>query len=154
MARDHGWAVVRREWNWTIGGPLKREIVSRDLREIASGAWIPYECRMVIYGHPSTRPGRPVGILDVKVLEAEADVPDEWFEPQFPEGTVILDRATGDRYPFGQDLETLDAAAIEAGHFGPGFRRVSWWRRPWSWAVGIVVLLIGTAAISRRYLAR
>lgn len=154
LARDHGWAIVRREWHWTIGGPLKRVIVNRDLRELAEDAWIPYECRMVIYGHPSTQPGRQVGILDVKVLEAEADVPEEWFEPQFPVGAVIHDMATGDRYPFGKEMETLEAAVIEAERFGPGFRRLPWWRRPWSWAVGIVVLLIGTAAISWRYLAR
>jgi hypothetical protein len=153
LARDRGWSIVRREWRWSLGGPLKRRVNNRDFHEIARGAWIPFEAVMEIYGHPGTRPGRRVGLLRATVLLAEADVPDDWFEPHFPKGAVVDDLETGDRYPFGMELQSLDEAVVRASSFGPMFRPVPWWRRPAWWGVGGAALLLIFAA-RRNWMAR
>lgn len=80
--------MVRREWRWTIGGPLNRRIHNRDMREIADGVWIPFQAEAEIYGHPGSRPGQRVGLLNASVVHAEADVPDDRFEPRFVNGTM------------------------------------------------------------------
>jgi len=141
LAKAQGWAIVRREWHWSVGGPLKRRIVNRDFREISPGAWIPFAAVMEIYGHPTTRPGLRVGVLRATVLSAEADVSDDWFEPHFPKGAKVLDVETGELYPFGMELESLDEAVVRASRFGPMFRPVPWWHRSFSWWMGGAALL-------------
>jgi hypothetical protein len=146
LARHRGWAIVRREWRWSASGPLKRRMVNRDFREISPGAWIPFAALMEIYGHPSTRPGQRVGSLKANVVHAEADVPDDWFEPHFPKGALIEDTATGGRYPFGMELQELDKAVVRASSYGPMFRPIPWWRRPIWWGLaGALALLVFAA---------
>jgi len=153
LAKDRGWAIVRREWHWSIGGPLKRRIASRDFHEIYSGAWIPFEAAMEIYGHPTTRPGQRVGVLKATVLNAEADVSDDWFEPHFPKGAIVEDVANGERLPFGMELQTLDEAVVRASKFGPMFRPLPWWRHPVSWGLGASALIF-VAAAGRYWMVR
>ena len=101
---------------------------------------------MEIYGHPTTRPGQRVGWLKATVLDADADVPDDWFEPHFPKGTIVDDRATGERYPFGVELNTLDKAVIRASGLGPMFRPVPLWQQPVSWVVGALAVFVAVVA--------
>jgi prepilin-type N-terminal cleavage/methylation domain-containing protein/prepilin-type processing-associated H-X9-DG protein len=147
LAKDRGWMIVRREWRWTIGGPLKRRIHNRDLREIADGAWIPFQAEVEIYGHPRSRPGQRVGVLNASVVHAESDVPDDWFEPHFVKGTMVDDRATGDRYPFGIELQSLDPAVVRASGYGPMFGSAPWWHRPVWWGVVGATLVLVLAAV-------
>jgi hypothetical protein len=152
LAKDHGWAIVRREWRWSVDGPLKRRIDNRDFREVAPGAWLPFKATMEIYGHPTTRPDRRVGVLRASVDHTEADIPDSWFEPDFPKGTPVTDVETGDRMPFGIELTSVDVAVSRSQRFGPAFHPQPWWTRPWAWGTGIAVLLGGTWG-TRRWLA-
>lgn len=149
LAKENGWSIVRRDWNWSQGGPPKRRVRNRDFRVITGGAWIPFDATMEIYGHPDTLPGQRVGTLHAAVLEAEGDVPDDWFEPHFPRGAIVDDVASGNRYPFGMELEELDSSVANASRFGPMFRPAPWWERKIWWAVGAAVLLLATAG--RRY---
>ncbi len=146
LAKDRGWAIARREWRWSAGGPIKRRFVNRDFRTITPGAWVPFEASMEIYGHPTTRPGQRVGVLKAAVQEVEADVPDDWFEPHFPIGTMVDDRATGSRYPFGKEIESLDGAVVRASRYGPMFHPEPWWQRPVSWGIVGAAMLCVTAA--------
>jgi len=152
LAEDRGWAIVRREWCWTVGGPIKRRIANADFREVAPGAWIPHRATMEIFGHPSTRPGRRVAVLDATVLEAEADVPDDRFEPHFPPGTEVDDVETGARSPFGQEIASLDPAVAAAARFGPAFHEVPWWHRGWARLLGSTLAIIAGSWFLRRWL--
>ena len=153
LAKRMGWAIVRREWCWSVGGPLKRRVIGGDFREVSPGVWIPYEATMEIYGHPATRPNQRVGLLRVAVLDAEADVPEDWFEPHFPKGTMVLESETGARYPFGMEMEALDQAVARASGFGPMFYPMPWWRRPVFWCRGGAILLLA-AGICRYWMVR
>jgi hypothetical protein len=145
LSKKHGWAIVRREWCWSPGSALKRQISGRNFQEVSPGVWIPLECDMAIYGHPNTRPGQRVGVLTAVVLEAGADVTGEWFEPHFPRGAVVDERATGNRYAYGMELEELDATVSRAGNFGPMFSSAQWWSRPVFWGLAMAVTLLAVA---------
>jgi len=155
LAKDRGWAIVRREWRWSLDGPLKRRIDNRDFREISPGIWIPYKGVMEIFGHPATRPNQRVGQLRATVMLAEADVAAAWFEPDFPKGTIIDDVESGERSAFGMEGQSLDSAFARAAHLGPAFRAEPWWLRLQTWVSGFLIL-VGVLAIrsGRRWMSR
>lgn len=150
LAEDRGWAIVRRDWCWRVGGPIKRRITNADFQEIAPGAWIPRRASMEIFGHPSTRPGRRVGVLEAVVIEAEADVPDDWFEPHFPEGTEVYDVETGARSQFGREIAALDRTVASAARYGPAFRKAAWWELTRVHLLGFALAILTTSWALRR----
>lgn len=139
LARDRGWAIAGREWCWSAGGPLKRRFVNRDFREVAPGAWIPDVASMEIHG----KAGAKVGTLRATVLKAVADVPDDRFLPDFPKGTRVDDRETGEVTIFGEPPPSPEEAARLG--IGPMFYPPPWWQRPktlWSGSFALAVLVI------------
>ena len=140
--------VVRREWRWTIGGPL-------------GAGFITATCTRSPWGPGSrSRRGRDLrasaiasrsegGFAQSVGCPCEADVPDDWFEPHFAKGTMVDDTATGDRFRFGIELESLDPTVIRASGYGPMFRPpVPWWQRPvWWGGLGRTTLLLVLAAV-------
>jgi hypothetical protein len=144
IAKDRGWAIVRREWYWSAGGPLKRRFVNRDFREVAPGVWIPYVASMEIHG----KAGAKVGTLKATVLDAVADVPDDWFKPDFPKGTRINDRETGEVTIFGEPPPSPEEAARLG--IGPMFYPPPWWQRPLTlWPGGVALALLVIAGVRR-----
>lgn len=97
LAKDKAFAVVRREWRWSPGGPLKRRIENERFQAIGGGAWLPFLCRMEVFSHPDTPSQRRVGILTATVEAASIEFPDSEFEPNFVKGTSIVDFTTGNR---------------------------------------------------------
>jgi hypothetical protein len=146
LARNKAWAIVRREWNWTIGGSLKRRVDNRDFREIAPGLWLPWSGSMEVFGHPATRPNQRVGTLRVSVIEAEAGLSDGRFELDVPKGTEILDVSTGDVTRFGLEGEELEKALIKASAFRPTFRSTRW-SNPYEYGFKVLCILMGIAAL-------
>ncbi len=151
LAPGKGWSVVRREWNWTVGGPLKRVIRNTEIKPVAGKVWMPSSCEMEIYGTPGTNPGRRVAVLRAVVREIEVDVPGTWFEPRFPKGTRVIDLGTGETYAYGMKKESLDGAIERIEQLKPMFRPMPWWRRGWVWGVvGVVVAgIVGTWWVRR-----
>lgn len=150
LAENRGWAVAQREWSWSQGGPLKRRIHNANFREIAPGAWLPTRCRMEIFGQPPARAGAVVGVLSAVATQLEANVPDDWFEPHFPDGAMIYDMASGTQYRFGREQQTLDQAIKRASGYRPMFQQVPWWRTSWAGMVLLAVATIATFWIWRR----
>jgi len=146
LAKRKGLAVVRREWRWTVDGPLKRCIRNANFRPIADGAWLPHVAEMEIYGHPTTVPGRRVGVLRAEVQEAEADVPDSLFEPHFPPNTLVRDMDRGTQSLVGADDPTLDGIVKRVADLPPMFRPVPWYERVQPYAIGIAAIAIAAAA--------
>jgi len=146
LATAKGWAIVRREWNWTMNGPLKRRITNRDFREVAPGTWLPFDAQMEIYGHPSSKPGRRVGVLRGKVVEAQVDIADNWFEPRFPKKTVIRTEEGGILL-VGMKKEDLKGTLARFAQFVPAAQAAPWWRMPWVWgcALAVSLCLLGLA---------
>ncbi len=130
LAKDKGHAIVRRDWQWTVGGPLKRRIQNTDFRPVAGGAWLPHLATMEIYGRPDTRPGRRVGLLRAEVVEIEPDVPDSLFEPHFPFYILVNDNTGGTRSFAGADDLPLDETTKRLKDLPQMFRPVAWWERP------------------------
>jgi hypothetical protein len=151
LARDKGWAIARREWRWTEGGPLKRRIINRDFRPLAGGAWLPHSATMEIYGMPRTRPNQRVGMLRAKVLEAEANVPDLLFDPYFPDGTSVHDLGTGEMYlKGGLPKPARDQMLARLATYRPEFRPRPWYRSSWLLGLGAVALVVTAVVLWRR----
>ena len=143
LARDKGWAIARREWRWSDGGPLKRRIANRDFRPLTGGAWLPYSATMEIFGTPETRPGKRVGRLRATVVEAEADVPDSLFEPNFPDGTSVNDLGRGNQYiQGGLSRPARNEVLGRLAEYRSEFRPAPWWQSRWLLGLGVVALLI------------
>jgi hypothetical protein len=162
LSRGRGWVIVRREWRWAEGAPLKRRITNRDFREIAEGVWLPYEGRMEVFGHPATRPGQRVGIMHLTVQEASADVRPSELEPDFPKGTLVTRVSSGEEYAFGLTAEQfervrrqarLDSILPELARRGPVFRPKPWWRSAWVAPCGTILAACAAllfVAVARR----
>ena len=164
LAERKGLVVVRREWRWAEGGPLKRRIENQDFREAAPGVWLPWRGRMIVYGHPTTRPGRRVGELTAVVRAVETAIADDAFEPQFPRGTRVLDSETGKVSRAGMS-EAEDQAELEARARARRPRPVDpaelarfahqpppWWGRRPTWLVvgGAIAVIIVVAGLRSR----
>jgi hypothetical protein len=135
LAMGKGYAIVRRDWCWTVNGPLKRRITNRDFQQMRPEVWIPRQVEMEIYGHPSSNPGRRVGVLRLEVIDAEVDVPDSWFEPHFPEGTSIDDTVTGEKYTQGKMVKIGSVpVGTQRKNVRSEFLPRPWWRWPLDWA--------------------
>ncbi len=157
LAVGMGYVIVRRDWCWTVNGPIKRRITNREFRQMGPGIWIPGQVEMEVFGHPSSNPNRRVGVLRLHVVEAEVDVADTWFEPHFPDGTAITDTISGEVYVQGEPAESaLDAVSERLVRYRGDFVRRSWWQSPSIWAgvfLGIIIaiaLMIYRLSLGRR----
>ncbi len=149
MAEELNWAIIRREWHWSPGGPLKRAILNQNFRRHSGNVWLPQNSRMDIYGHPESRPNQRVGVLFATLIEAELDVSDEWFEPRFPAGTRVIDLETGTRIRLGEpDQTSLEEMIAEADEITRSTKnRPSQWR---GWHVVAVCMSLVIIWIGRR----
>jgi len=150
LANGRNYPVVKREWRWTVGGPLKRRIINTEFRDLGGGAWLPFAGRMEIFSHPSTPPERRVGVLTAVVEVADTNVPDSEFQPEFLRGTFVIDAETNTRSVAG--YTEAEFAAEEARGFlkkvkarksadALAFIAQPWWQRNW-------LILLGASVIS------
>ncbi len=155
LALGKSYVVVKREWCWTIGGPLKRRILNQKFKQAADGVWLPFEGRMEVFGHPTTRPGQRVAILKATVREAQADVADAAFEPDFPRGTLVVDVANGKTFRFGWTEEetaaarakaNMDSGTDQAMRSMLAYKPEPWWRRRWL-LVSVATVLLAISAL-------
>ena len=154
LANAKNYIVVKREWRWTVGGPLKRRVLNSQFRIIGGGGWLPFSSRMEIFSHPSTPPERRVGILTAVVETADVEFPDSDFEPGFLKGTVVFDAETGTKSVTGSSEEELavDEAKgmlkkvkVKMSVNNLAFQDEPWWRRHWLAALGAVLVISGAA---------
>lgn len=109
LSPTKGWAIVKREWSWGLGGPLKRRITNRDFRSTALEVWFPFKSDMEFFGHPSTRPNQLIAILHATISDVKIQIDDDWFEPFFPKGTKVSNVTTRTIYRWNMAKEDLDA---------------------------------------------
>ncbi len=149
LSERYEYAIVRREWNWSVGGPLKRVIRNTDFREVAPHHWLPWKCVMDIYGTPLTNPARLVGTLEATLQEANVAVSDDLFEPNFPPRTRVYDLDSGTDVTLGKSdegsLERLIAEARE--HRGAIRRPPTRW--PYFLIAGAGIIAVAVVVIRR-----
>lgn len=149
------YVVVKREWRWNIGGPMKRRIFNRDFRQIANGVWLPFSSSMEVFSLPGTGEKR-VAILKSEVTSASNAFPDSEFEPDFKKGTVINVVATREKRVFGSTAEEVanrDALAIlkkiqaKPAETAFAFKKKPWLQRYLVEILGVCSLFITIIAI-------
>jgi hypothetical protein len=159
LAKEKNYVVVQREWRWTTGGPLKRRITNSQFRSVGA-AWLPFEGRMEIFGHPSTRPGRRVGVLTALVEAADTSFPDSEFEPDFLKGTFVFDVEAGTRSVAGYTEEEIAAqeakdilkkVMVRKAANALAFKAEPWWRSTWIATLGIAGIIVVAAYIGFRH---
>jgi len=159
LANEKNFLVVKREWRWTKGGPLKRRIINSEFRPIGRGVWLPFSGRMEVFSHPNTPPERRVGVLTAVVELADTDFPDSEFEPSFLKGTVVNDAETGKQSVAGyteEELEVEQAKGVLKKIKGResveafAFQAPPWWRRNWLALLGIILIPCFAAYLLRR----
>jgi hypothetical protein len=155
LANDKAFAVVRREWRWSPGGPLKRRIANEKFQAIGRGAWLPYVCRMEIFSHPVAPRQRRVGILTATVEEASIDFRDSEFEPNFVKGTNMVDAVTGSMSIVGYTEAELEAVKLRKQKIRKpalpiAFEDSSPWRRRVPMILGALTISVLLAFIYSR----
>ncbi len=160
LAKEKNYVVVKREWRWSAGGPLKRRIINSDLRSIGGGAWLPFAGRMEIFSHPSTPPERRVGVLTAAVAAADINFPDSEFEPNLLKGTFVFDIEAGTRSVAGYTEEEIAAEETKGilkklkgrkAADALAFKAEPWWGSTWIATLGITGVIIVAAYIGFRH---
>ena len=154
LSETLGWALVKREWNWALGDPLKRRILPSDFRQVAPGIWLPYNVMMEIYGEVNTRPNQVVASLEAQVESIELDVPESWFEANLPRGATVMDIDNGGSRVVGEELATLDRNIKRLSLVGPVFRPKRFWETGWFQLVTSLLIVSGIAVFVLRFLNR
>lgn len=88
---NHGYAILRREWRWDAGEPVKARIENSDLRQMRDSLWLPMTSRIRYYDRESSRPNDVVVDATLKVEHLSLDPPDKLFAPPIQGGTLVVD---------------------------------------------------------------
>jgi len=82
LDREHGCAVVRREWRWGAGKPLRARIQNADFREGPAGVWLPRDIRTELFCTPETGPDTLCLTVNVSVEKIEM-APNKDYLPSY-----------------------------------------------------------------------
>ncbi|MGC8639201.1 MAG: hypothetical protein ACP5XB_04905 [Isosphaeraceae bacterium] len=88
---SRGYALLKREWNWAKGKPLKVRITNSELREESKGLWLPYHSLVEYCSKSDATPGLVCMTTDLVVDELSTSVPDSIFVPEIAVGATVWD---------------------------------------------------------------
>ncbi len=145
LAVARNYMIVKREWRWTRTGPLKRAIHCSGSTPVDQFLFLPTRIRMEIYGHPSRHPNQKAGELTCEINGFETGWSPTEEDRSFPEGSKILDVASGDTFAVGERrsrFESLVSTAKPESTLWKPQRRFATW-----FVVLTTVLVIASAVV-------
>jgi hypothetical protein len=149
VAPERGFAVIKREYSWAPGKPLRYRLINKDYREVRPGLWLPFTQVQERYYDPSKVLPKLAGKVrfrtEYKLLAIEFDsVRDELFDIELTPDTMVYDAPRKFHYVVSKEnAKPFDFAIAQAQR--------QYRTRYWLVALNIAVVLVIAAFLLGRY---